>query len=100
MNVPDLKWLAGLLEGEGCFTFHGDGRPQVIVHMTDADVVAKAARRMGVKPYGPYFDKKGSMPFFTANLYGPKARVLMRQLYPHMGARRRARIRHILEEGT
>ena len=36
-TIREIEWLAGLLEGEGCFSF--DRRPVIQVQMTDEDVV-------------------------------------------------------------
>lgn len=37
----DLQWLAGLLEGEGCFQYNGKPTPSIVVQMTDKDVINK-----------------------------------------------------------
>lgn len=42
MELKDLYWLAGLLEGEGCFTYSGS-TPMVQLQMTDKDVVERAS---------------------------------------------------------
>ena len=43
-------WIAGLLEGEGCFTI-SSGYPRIILKMTDKDIVERFANFFGVKVY-------------------------------------------------
>ena len=102
-------WLAGLLEGEGCFRLYRDQqrqgkfvylyhRPRIICAMTDRDVIERLQRVTGVgrislgrKPsprHKPYWQ-------WTVSRDGDAAE-LMRALLPHMGERRRARIEQVL----
>lgn len=44
----EIAWMAGLLEGEGCFTAEGGQRarfryPRITLGMTDRDVVERAS---------------------------------------------------------
>jgi hypothetical protein len=45
----DVIWLAGLLEGEGCFNIRPDKNNQVRVsiEMTDRDIIERAAKLFG-----------------------------------------------------
>lgn len=57
--TKDIYWLAGLLEGEGCFhldRIRGTPVPTIRVKMTDRDVVQKVAAvlRIGLKKSGVY----------------------------------------------
>ena len=45
MKTKELHWLAGLLEGEGCFTFNTYS-PVIMLAMTDEDEVRRAATLM------------------------------------------------------
>lgn len=49
MKHQDVIWLAGLLEGEGCFNIRPEKNNQVRVsiEMTDRDIIKRAARLMG-----------------------------------------------------
>lgn len=91
----DLLWLAGLLEGEGSFDLHRDKYPRVRVGMTDRDVVGRAATlfgsriRLTLRP-APY------QATWHAEISGEKAAQIMREILPHMGARRSGRIASIL----
>lgn len=99
MKPADRYWLAGLLEGEGSFTYHRQTRgryvPKVIVRMTDLDVVERAAALMGSrihtqKRLGGHKDLHGTA------VTGKRAVRLMRSLLPLMGERRSTQIRRFL----
>lgn len=101
MKLEELAWLAGLLEGEGSFMKappSDPGRPRISLQMTDEDVVARAAILLGVK-YSTSQDRRCPAWKPTAQLQvkGKRAVHLMRELYPHMGQRRRQQILAALE---
>lgn len=95
----DIAWLAGLLEGEGCFMVRsGDGagrRPSLAVEtkMTDLDIVARVAAMVG----GNVVVKPDPRPHhntcYSTTVAGAKAERVMRLVLPHMGARRAHKIR-------
>ena len=95
MEREDCIWLAGLLEGEGTFDAQRGKYPRVRVGMVDRDVVGRAATLMGsnvrlsLKPK-PY------QSTWHAEVSGERARVLMTEVLPFMGARRSAKIATIL----
>lgn len=99
ISDPSLgrEWLAGLLEGEGCF-YAGppSSRSQmgVSVQMCDRDVIERAARLMGARYI--YERRAGAdrgwRPTHTATVVGYRATTLMRELRPLMGARRKEQI--------
>jgi hypothetical protein len=98
---PDLLWLAGLLEGEGCFTVTGGGRgtPTVKVGMTDKDVVQRVAKLLGTKCLGPYGVSKHGRQYkdnYEASLHGQAALEFMRTVKPLMFLRRRTKIKELL----
>lgn len=102
----NVVWLAGLLEGEGCFTVHRDRRssgrrPRVRVelNMTDEDVVRQAAqifdppsnvRRQAASRSPRHTDT------WTATWSGYRAEYVMRRVLPYMGERRSAKINELL----
>lgn len=109
ISQRDLGWLAGLLEGEGCFRWHRqirrDGRPdwfapRILLQMTDEDIVRRAQAVVGIGhvrgPYGPY--KGGTKAHWAWTVSRNADAVgLMMTLYPLMGERRQAKIREILD---
>lgn len=100
----EIAWLAGLLEGEGCFTFQkhgGSNRRQVRVglKMTDQDVVARARdiiRPKKAKLSTNRSRQKGHKDSYEFKLYGKEAEEVMRAVRPFMGERRGARIDELL----
>jgi hypothetical protein len=98
--MKDIAWLAGLLEGEGCFRIHKKS-PGITVNMTDEDVVARAAKVFGYpKPDKAYIQRTGRKPIWCFSMHGKHAVAWMMTLYTFMGERRRAKIREIIIEWT
>lgn len=91
-ETNEFYWLAGLLEGEGCF--HMNSSPNVSVSTTDRDVLERAACLMGSKVRGPF--DTGHKPIWSASLSGDRALDLMRRLLPLMGQRRTAKIQEVI----
>lgn len=97
-SISDLElgWLAGILEGEGYFHYHGS---QIIdLKMTDEDVMIKVKaildRILGQEVPLDYIIEKhpNKNNIYRIYLSGAKARAAMRLLVPIMGYRRRAQI--------
>jgi hypothetical protein len=108
---PDvwLGWLAGLLEGEGCFQVktkeageHGRVTtrryPSISLKMTDEDTVELAASLMGGNAvrWLPMAEPRKDQ--YITLLMGSRAESVMRNIFPFMGERRKTRIREIFEE--
>lgn len=108
LSTKDIAWVAGLLEGEGCFMWnpfvhrqHGKeykyNRATIQLFMTDSDVVDRAASILGVKAFPAAWDKRSNRkPGKRFQVYGKRAIGWMQTLYPLLGARRQSRIREIL----
>lgn len=95
MTVRDIAWLAGLLEGEGCFFIakrHTNAR--VVLGMTDADIVQRAAAMVGNPAV---YTRRQQNPKHKTQywwvLHGHRAIGLMFTIYSFMGERRKAKIR-------
>lgn len=109
MSPVDLAWLAGLLEGEGCFMLTrlskeqlGTYRyPLIRLGMVDQDVIERAHSLTGFgtvsHQYPPSHRARQVQPTWVWAVSRTKeALLLMRTLYPHMGARRREQIDAVL----
>lgn len=106
MSKTELAWLAGLLEGEGCFyltsnrqtkkTYH---YPAVQLCMTDRDIVERAAVLMGTKCWARKANYKPNwnQAWVTA-VIGSRAVALMEAVLPFMGIRRSAKIRSLIDQ--
>lgn len=92
-NIP---WAAGLIEGEGCFTWHSDGkRPYFLLDMTDKDVLENFQKVFPeTNLRGPYFhkNKPHTKARWRIDAYGNKCETIMDAVYPYMGYRRKDRI--------
>ena len=95
-RASDLAWLAGLMEGEGCFTDtrdrHGRMNIRTSLAMNDRDVVERAWMLAG---FGAVRYGSGQWWWTTS---GKQSALLMVWLYGHLGERRSARIRGLLTE--
>lgn len=94
MHREDAAWLAGLLDGEGCFD-SPRGNPRVRVKMSDLDVILRAADAMGgASTYMEVVpDRK---PLMVAQVTGDRAVEVLRAILPWLGSRRTARATEII----
>lgn len=103
MKEHELHWVAGLLEGEGCFTRKSNGTDKNILiscHMTDEDVLLRLQSIIGGRINGPYSNggtkKKPRKPRWGWFISGKAAYDMMKILRPLMGTRRQFRIDEII----
>ena len=103
IKTTELSWLAGLLEGEGCFTIEHrkphNPKLRICLSMTDKDVIQRAYNVTNLgNMYGPY--KHGLMKPSYAWIVTNKQDVasIIMTLYPLMFSRRKAKIRELLQE--
>lgn len=94
LHREDAAWLAGLLDGEGCFDAPR-GNPRIRVKMSDLDVVLRAADVMGATTY-PEATAPGRKPLLVAQITGERAVVVMRSLLPWLGSRRSAKVTDLI----
>ena len=107
----DIHWVAGLIEGEGCFSIrkgnYDSGSkqgikyreyPYIAVGSTDKDVIEKAHRILG----GDFVNVKRKTvtgkSVYSVQLRGKRAIEWMLTLYSSMGNRRKERIKGILDK--
>jgi hypothetical protein len=91
----DVLWLAGLVEGEGCIDAHRGRYPRLRIGMTDRDVIGRAASLMGSRVRLALHPAPAS-PTWHTEISGERAAPILRELLPHMGARRSAKIAEVL----
>ena len=98
----DIAWLAGLLEGEGCFKMQSSGGYKgsicISLQMTDKDVVQRVTALLDGTlwgPHGPYGHSK--LPTYQTAIFGSKAASWMMTLFPLMGERRQGKIKELLD---
>lgn len=97
MNVREMYWLAGLLEGDGSFVINKKTNcPAISLGMNDKDIVEKAARLLGNVPV--YSDiLPGGSTRYRFRLNGKPAIQAMVALRPLMGKRRQKRMLEIIK---
>lgn len=104
-NVEEIAWLAGLLEGEGHFG-HYKHSDIVSLRMCDEDVVARVAEIMSKYLGWPVEVREHIPPIATrqrvyyVQLYGKRARTIMRLIVNLMCERRQTVINALLEKRT
>lgn len=102
ITVKEIAWVAGLLEGEGCFV--NKGTPKIAIQMTDLDVMEAYGKLVGKglnpKPHGNRRRKNGGelKPCWVCLLTGRDAAQWMMTIYPLMGERRQEKIRECLRK--
>lgn len=95
VDVRDVAWLAGLLEGEGCFETHKNS-PGLRLNMTDEDVVARAAGILGVPRPARSYLRDNRKPLWALSVHGAHAIEWMKVILPYMGGRRTAKIEEVI----
>ena len=95
----ELGWLVGILEGEGYFAYQGSsGTHRVCVNMTDEDTINQLAALYerilgcGVKVWHKEHPNPNNQDYYMVEIYGERARIIMRLVVRHMSFRRRQRI--------
>ena len=96
----DAAWLAGLLDGEGCFDAPR-GNPRVRVKMGDLDVVLRAGELMGGTLHEepdrrPTVDGRPRTTMAVAQVNGEAAIAAMLAVLPWLGSRRSAKVTEIV----
>lgn len=91
LTIKEIAWLAGWLEGEGCFRLSRNC-PIIAVHVTDKDVAYYAAKLLMAPNVHSYKRDKHKRIYGFA-LCSTEAASWMMTLYPLMGKRRKAKIK-------
>lgn len=102
INEKDLLWLAGLIDGDGCFRFlqKPDGTfltCSIVVKMVDEDVVQRAAALFSSSVSCIKSQNIKHKNIFCTRLLGHNSVSLMKLLYPYMSSRRQKKIDDIFE---
>ena len=92
----EIAWIAGILEGEGCWTRH-NGRTDwsVSVRMTDQDIIERlqAITGIGRLTFDGTPSKRARKPAWVWGVYArPHREWLTVKVWPWLGVRRRTRI--------
>jgi hypothetical protein len=99
ITIREIDWLAGILEGEGCFYYQQDS-PAIQLTMTDLDIVQRAKHILKHTTFERELKPTTltTKPAYVIRIVGNKAIGWMFTLYPLMGQRRRAKIKEIIAQ--
>ena len=93
--MPDLCWLAGLLEGEGTFIAGPPSAPRtpaIQVSMADRDIIERVATLLDCAVTVVPARRDGWRTAYSVRVRGPRAVEWMRRLGPFLGKRRQGQI--------
>ena len=92
MNCLDWAWVAGIFEGEACFSFN-HSYPRISLQMTDEDIVKRIARYFDVN-YSSRIPKnpKHKTVYVLCIIKTEKLIDCYLELYRYMGKRRSQRL--------
>jgi hypothetical protein len=106
--MKDIYWLAGIIEGEGCFSpalrakWPEYRNPRIRIEMTDKDVICKASMilhgSIKISQNAWASKRNGHQIKYTVEVTGKPAMDWMIMLYPMMGERRQAKIKEVLAQ--
>lgn len=97
VSKSDLMWLAGLIEGDGCFHLTKSGKPAVAVEMTDKDVIERVGKIWNAEVYCCEPKRKHYKPSYRSSVFSNKAKAFMIALKPYMSSRRQSKIAEIIQ---
>lgn len=97
VSKSDLMWLAGLIEGDGCFHLSKSGKPAIFVEMTDKDVIERVGKIWHAEVYVNKPEKSHYKPSYRSSVFNNKAKSFMMALKPYMSSRRQSKIAEIIQ---
>lgn len=98
ITIKEIAWIAGLLEGEGCFGIYNNC-PTVQVNMTDLDVIERARLILDIERRNKVraqLRENVRKTMYCLNVSGDVAIQWMMTVYSLMGIRRKTKIREII----
>ena len=102
MNTLEIAWLAGIIEGEGCFISVLGKNPnfRIQVKMTDKDIIDRIQKitNLGSTNVEVMKNPRYKTCYHWKICIQSDVAALMMTIYPFMGERRRARIKLLLKE--
>lgn len=97
LSVREIAWVAGLLEGEGCFQNHPTQvTPRVVLSMSDRDTVEKYATIVGATAKILIRDFTAKKTAFVCTISGRLAVGWMMTIFPLMSKRRQGKIKEVV----
>lgn len=91
LKETNWAWIAGILEGEGSFSFTNNW-PVMQIQMVDKDVMEKLSNYLDVPLGKPKTLKSGKLCYQMALRKTEKIKFITDQIYEYMGERRKKSI--------
>lgn len=79
-----LKWLAGYIDGEGCFSYYLRGTPNLRVNSANYDVLCRIKNQYGGAIYDHSKGNDKTRRSWTWYISGDEAKDLVLKLIPHL----------------
>lgn len=103
-DVVEIAWLAGLMEGDGSFQLHANGKrgkpnrcPLLAISMLDLDIIERVAKIFQCN-IGKYLTpKKDKYSFAARTAKRSIVEPLIYAMYPYMGLRRKEQINKMIK---
>jgi hypothetical protein len=105
ISAFDFGWIAGMIEGEGCFYQKGSCSKLTTgtycyplagfaLMSTDEDIMQKLANLLQIELKGPYYktSKKKRKVVWSIQATGQKAKIIMSTFRSYLGKRRQQQI--------
>lgn len=95
IQVKDIAWLAGIVEGEGCISF--SSTPKIVIKMKDEDIIKRVASilRINRSIISGKQEPHWSTTYAVA-IYGTPAIEWLFTLYTFLGIRRRQKALEVI----
>ena len=107
LSIKDIYWLAGWLEGEGCFSLYQDGNSKqfrIEFSSTDLDIIERVVKIM--RTHEKIYERKRTLTNngtlrkqdYYVHIRGSLAIQWMMTIYSLMGTRRKSKIKEVIIE--
>lgn len=97
MDIKELYWAAGFLEGEGSFYSSCQGYgTKVDAYQVDTESLHRLVGLFGGAIRGPRVRGPARKPIYYWRVFGPRAAGVMMTLYSLMSVKRKAQIHPVL----
>ena len=97
LSITESAYLAGLFEGEACFTFTSTGYPRIVLNMCDLDIMTYVADKFNVRLHHRPQSNPNHQDQWQLHIC--KKQVVydtILQLLPYMGVRRSKRFHEFI----
>lgn len=95
-SIKDIYWLAGILDGEGCFSLDHGKFPIISLAMTDEDIVVRVRNMINPKVHISSRVPLSYKRMYIVRFFNYYSIGWMMTLYPLLSLRRKKQIRDIL----